>query len=94
MVQRLCMVIHGHSRPFMVFHCHSILGACKSSREERDKFLSSASQQFFPVSDISQTHLFDRIQENHSHWYKTNQRLRTAFPVSLWKSAMLVDGVG
>ena len=46
------------------------------------------------VADFSQTQLFDRIKESSSHWYKTNQRLRTAFPVSLWKSAMLVDGVG
>ena len=46
------------------------------------------------VADFSQTQLFDRIKESSSHWYKTNQRLRTALPVSLWKSAMLVDGVG
>ena len=55
-----------------------------------------ASQQTFgtvPTKDqgatnICQTQQFDRIQENRSQWYKTNQRLRTAFPASLWKSAM------
>ena len=38
------------------------------------------------VMDVGRSYLSDRIQENHSHWYKTNQRLRTAFPVSLWKN--------
>ena len=155
------MVIHGHPRPFMVFHCRSILGACKSWREQGDHvagldwmidgFLSfdfyhrpsdlfvwwwvdqinhslsgSGTEQEVvlfvyvfalppskrwvhiavsanlpittkdqSVTDISQTDLFDRIQEKRSHYYyKTNKRLRRAFSASLWKSAMLVDGVG
>ena len=58
--------------------------------------LSFASQQTFgtlPTKDqsatnICQTQEFDRIQENRSQWYKTNQRWRTAFPASLWRSAM------
>ena len=38
---------------------------------------------FQTVADVSQIDLFDRIQEEQSHWHKThktNQRLRTVFP--------------
>ena len=98
MVQRLCMVIHGHSRPFMVFHCHSIVGTA-NLWGERDMFFIcfpanvEYALQFFPVSD-SQTHLFVRIQENHSQWCKRNQRLRTLPPAYQWKAVMPGAGVG
>ena len=87
--------MYGHSWPFAAVHdlsCHSMLDACKSLGEDRNKFLSFVSQQTlgtlesFPVSDISHIHLLDRIHENRSQRCKTNQSLRTAAsPASVGK---------
>ena len=76
-------VMYGHSWPFAAIH-----GLSLSFHTWRMQIFERGTRQVsficfaavFPVSDISQTHLFDRIQENHSHWYKTNQRTEDSVP--------------